>query len=100
MVIVKGEWAVLGVKLGRPVVTNGDGDALFPNYFGENLFYIFSDRNTAAHSPIISSAVCIDMYVHRMPERRIEETRPALPLKFVARQRPLSDRKNKIRSIM
>jgi len=28
----------LGVNLGRPVVTNGNGDALFPNYFGEDLF--------------------------------------------------------------
>jgi len=36
----------LGVNLGRPIVTNGDfvallwdeSDALFPNYFGEDLF--------------------------------------------------------------
>ena len=26
-----------GDKFGRPIVTNGDGDALFPNYFGEDL---------------------------------------------------------------
>jgi len=34
VVIVKGEVAVLGVNLGRPIVTNGDFAAqLFPNYF-------------------------------------------------------------------
>jgi len=27
-----------GVNMRRPIVTNGDGDALFP-YFGEDLFY-------------------------------------------------------------
>ena len=26
--------AVFGVNVGRPIITNGDGDALFPNYFG------------------------------------------------------------------
>jgi len=36
--IVEGKEAVLGVNLGHPIVTNGDGDALFPNYFGEDLF--------------------------------------------------------------
>ena len=34
MVIVEVEEAVSGVNSGRPVVTNGDGDALFANYFG------------------------------------------------------------------
>jgi len=29
-----------GVNLGRPIVNNGDGDALFPNYFGEDLLYL------------------------------------------------------------
>jgi len=24
----------LGMNFGRPIVTNGDGDAFFPNYFG------------------------------------------------------------------
>jgi len=24
------------MNLGRPIVTNGDGDALFPNYFGQD----------------------------------------------------------------
>jgi len=24
-------------EFGRPIVTSGDGDALFPNYFGEDL---------------------------------------------------------------
>ena len=37
VVIVEVEGAVLGVNLGRSGVTNGDGDALFPNYFGEDL---------------------------------------------------------------
>ena len=31
VVIVELEGAVLGVNLERPTVTNGDGDALFPN---------------------------------------------------------------------
>jgi len=39
MVIVEGEWAVFGCMHSvRPIVTNGDSDALFPNYFGEDLF--------------------------------------------------------------
>jgi len=38
VVIVEWEMAVLGVSVGRPIVTNGDGDALLPNYFGEDLF--------------------------------------------------------------
>ena len=37
VVTVEGKWAVLGVNVGHPIVTNGDGDALFPNYFGEDL---------------------------------------------------------------
>ena len=40
VLIVKGEGAVLGMNLGRPIVTNVDGDALFPNYFGEDLFLL------------------------------------------------------------
>jgi len=40
VVIVKGEGAVLGVNFGRPIVTNGDGNVLFPNYFGEDLFNV------------------------------------------------------------
>jgi len=39
VVIVDNKGAVLGVNLGHPIVTNGDGDALFPYYFGEDLFY-------------------------------------------------------------
>ena len=38
VVIIKWEVAVLGVNLGHPIVTIGDGDALFANYFGEILF--------------------------------------------------------------
>jgi len=37
------EGAVLGVNVGRPIVTDGDGDALFPNYFGEDLL-LFSPK--------------------------------------------------------
>jgi len=33
VVIVKGEVVVLGVNSERPIVTDGDSDALFPNYF-------------------------------------------------------------------
>jgi len=43
--IVEGEGAVLRVHMGHPIVTNGDfvvwlceTYALFPNYFGEDLF--------------------------------------------------------------
>jgi len=36
VVIVEKEGAVLGVNLGRPVVTNGDfATRLFPDYFGQ-----------------------------------------------------------------
>jgi len=37
VVIVEWEGAVFGVNVEHPIVTNGDGDALFPNYFGEDL---------------------------------------------------------------
>ena len=40
--------AVLGVNVVRPIVTNGDGDALFPNYFGEDLFDGFGECQTSA----------------------------------------------------
>jgi len=36
-VIVEGERAVSEANLGRSIVTDGDGDAIFPNYFGEDL---------------------------------------------------------------
>ena len=36
--IAQEEWAILGVNLGRPIVTNGDlATRLFPNYFGQEL---------------------------------------------------------------
>ena len=36
----KGKGAVLGVNLGRPIVTNGDfARRLFPNYFGQYLSF-------------------------------------------------------------
>jgi len=42
MVTVEGKEAVFrgGINLGRPIVTTGNGDALFPNYFGEDLFIV------------------------------------------------------------
>jgi len=40
VVIVEGEGAVFEVNLGHSIVTNGDGDALFSNYFGEDLLTI------------------------------------------------------------
>jgi len=47
VMIIEGEGAVLGVKLGHPIVTNGDlvaqlceSDTLFPNYFEENLLLL------------------------------------------------------------
>ena len=51
VVIVEGEGAVLGVNLGRPVVTIGDSvaplcesDALLPNYFGGGLVILEEKR--------------------------------------------------------
>jgi len=42
VVIVEGEGAVLGVNLGRPIVTNGDlVTRLFPNYFGQCLLLVW-----------------------------------------------------------
>ena len=40
-----------GVNLGRPIVTNGDGDALLANYFGEDWFshWNFHVHCTALH---------------------------------------------------
>jgi len=43
VVIIKGEEAVSRVNFGRPIVTNGDGDALFPNYFGEDLLSLYTE---------------------------------------------------------
>ena len=41
VVIVEGERAVLGVNLGRPIVTNGYFvTRLFPNYFGHDLLIL------------------------------------------------------------
>ena len=55
--------AVLGMNLGRPIVTNciWNGDALFPNYFGEDLFilnankFIGSRTDGTKHSLVIWS---------------------------------------------
>jgi len=49
VVIVEWERAVLGVNLGRPIVTNGDfAMRLFPNYFGQYLsYYVTSGQNEA-----------------------------------------------------
>jgi len=47
----------LGVNVGRPIVTNGDGDAIFPNYFGEDLFELeirFVERGIC---PIVKSTI-------------------------------------------
>ena len=41
MVIVEGEGVVLGVNFGHPIVNNRDFVTwLFPNYVGQDLFYI------------------------------------------------------------
>jgi len=40
--------AVLGVNMGRPMVTNGDGGELFPNYFGEDVSVRAHLRNHTA----------------------------------------------------
>ena len=37
------EGALLGVNAGHPIVTNGDDNAFFPNFFGEDLFQIGSN---------------------------------------------------------
>ena len=42
VLIIKGEGVVLGVNLGHPIVTNGGSvTRLFPNYFGQDLFFLF-----------------------------------------------------------
>ena len=41
MVTIEGVWAVFWVNLGHPIVTNGEGDVLFPNYFGEDLLLLY-----------------------------------------------------------
>jgi len=46
VVIVEGEWAVLRVNLGHPIVASGDGDVLFPNYFGGGLLILPVSRLT------------------------------------------------------
>jgi len=47
VVIVKGEWVVLGVNLGHPIVTHWDfAMRLFPNYFGQYLFLMFSSESS------------------------------------------------------
>jgi len=38
-VIIEMEGAVFGMNMGCPIVTNGDGDTLFPNNFEKDLFY-------------------------------------------------------------
>ena len=50
MVIVEGEGAVLGLNLGRHIVSNGDfvawlcdSDVLFPNYFGRLVVVVVVD---------------------------------------------------------
>jgi len=41
VVIAERKGAVLGLNLGRPIVTNGDfATQLFPDYFGQYLFLI------------------------------------------------------------
>jgi len=40
VVIVEREGAVLGVNVGRPIVTSGDCDVLFPYYFWEDLLFV------------------------------------------------------------
>jgi len=37
LVIVEGKGQFWEVNVGRHIVTNGDSDALFPNYFGGGL---------------------------------------------------------------
>jgi len=49
VVIVEGEGAVLGMNLGSAIVTNGDGDALFPNYIKED-FFSFRDKKSTETS--------------------------------------------------
>ena len=51
MVIVEGK-EVLGVNLGRPIVTNGDDDALFTNYFGEDFVMIIESKGKLKYALI------------------------------------------------
>jgi len=42
VVITEGEGAVLGMNLGHPIVTSGDDNELFPNYFGGMTCYHYT----------------------------------------------------------
>jgi len=51
-VIVEGEGAVLGLNLGRSIVTNGEFvTRLFPNYFGQYLFNKISIGRVTVTTP-------------------------------------------------
>ena len=57
VVSVEGKWAVLGVNLGRPIVTNVDfvvylckSDALFPNYLERTCYDSFAKITSVLRS--------------------------------------------------
>jgi len=39
VVIVEREGTVLEVNVGHPIITSGDGETLFPNYFGRTCLF-------------------------------------------------------------
>ena len=57
MVIVKGEGAVLGLNLRRPVVTNGEFAMwIFPNYFGQ--YSLNVKRQSLAITDLVCKSAC------------------------------------------
>jgi len=48
----------LGVNLGRPIVTDGDGDALFPNCFGGGLVFVVTRKVIGLRRVKLVAATC------------------------------------------
>ena len=60
VVIVEGEGAVLGLNLGRPIVTNGDfATRLFLNYFGQYLLGHTACRTSWRSAIFVSVCFCV-----------------------------------------
>jgi len=83
VVIFEGEGAVLGVNVGRPIVANGDGDELFPNYFGRTCLRCIDLFAGAPPPPEAGqegrkTVVCVLQYrspkIHRCGARGVGET--------------------------
>ena len=60
------EGAILGVNLVSPIVSNGYGDALFTNYFGEDLFIYLCEQSLCQVTEV-SKQITAQLY--RTPQR-------------------------------